>query len=220
MNSEPPTCSPQRVLSDRETTAWIRAANTEPLGEFYEQIIRAIYTGILQPGDLAIDCGAHRGLHTIPMSDLVGPSGRVLAIEAIAELAERLALRAKGNGHTNVEVVPEAIGSREGRATFSLVKDNPGYSGLRLRDDLPSGLETNVATIEVTVTTLDGLLVVFDLFGRPLLPEHWRFSIPWYCIAAARGSDDERFVRSDLQELIRTAHGKWRRERFNARHRP
>jgi FkbM family methyltransferase len=280
MNSKPSTCSPQCVPSDRETTAWIRTASTKPPGEFYEQIIRAIYTAILQPGDLAIDCGAHHGLHTIPMSDLVGSSGRVLAIEAIPELAERLALRAKGNGHTNIEVVPEAIGSREGRATFSLVKDEPGYSGLRLRDDLPSGLETSVATIEVTVTTLDGLLansrhrvrlvkmdleggeyhalqgaasmlkdhrplvilehggehaakwygytrddwfalferadlVVFDLFGRPLLPEHWRFNIPWYCIAAARGSDDEKFVRSDLRELIRTAHGKWRRERFN-----
>jgi hypothetical protein len=56
-------------------------------------------------------------------------------------------------------------------------------------------------------------LVVFDLFGRPLLPEHWNFILP-YGIAAARGSDDERFVRSDLQELIRTTHGKWKRERF------
>jgi hypothetical protein len=62
------------VPSDRETTAWIRAANTKPLGEFYEQIIRAIYTAILQPGDLAIDCGANHGVHTIPMSDLVGSS--------------------------------------------------------------------------------------------------------------------------------------------------
>jgi len=74
MNSRPPACSPQCVPSDRETTAWIRAANTKPLGEFYEQIIRAIYTAILQPGDLAIDCGANHGVHTIPMSDLVGSS--------------------------------------------------------------------------------------------------------------------------------------------------
>src|SRR5262245_58209822 len=158
MNSRPPACSPQCVPSDRETTAWMRAANTKPLGEFYEQIIRAIYTAILQPGDLAIDCGASHGLHTIPMSDLVGSSGQVLAIEAIPELAEGLALREKRNGDTNIEVGPEAIGSREGRATFSLVKGAPGYSGLRLRDDLPSGLKTSIATIEVTVTTLDGLL--------------------------------------------------------------
>src|SRR5262249_47087433 len=54
MNSRPPACSPQCVSSDRERTAWIRAANTKPLGEFYEQIIRAIYTAILQPGDLAL----------------------------------------------------------------------------------------------------------------------------------------------------------------------
>src|SRR5262249_25822552 len=76
----------------------------------------------------------------------------------IPELAEGLALRAKDNGHTNIEVVAEAIGSREGRATFSLVKGALAYSGLRLRDDLPSGLETSVAAIEVTVTTLDSLL--------------------------------------------------------------
>jgi FkbM family methyltransferase len=264
--------------SDQERTTWLQAAHTPPIGAFFEQNLRAIYTAILQPGDLAIDCGAHRGVHTLPMSELVGPSGRVFAIEAIPELAESLALHAKRKGYTNVEVIPKAIGSREGRAPFSLVKNQLGYSGLRLRDDLP--FDTKVVTVEVPVTTLDGLfgnvrhrvrfikmdleggeyhalqgaasllkdhrplvvfengresaarlygytrddwfallervdLVVFDLFGRTFVPEHWRLpNVPWYFIGATRGSDDERFVRFNLQELIRSEHGKWRRGWF------
>ena len=58
-------------------------------------------------------------------------------------------------------------------------------------------------------------LVVFDLFGRTFVPEHWRLpNVPWYFIGATRGSDDERFVRFNLQELIRSEHGKWRRGWF------
>jgi FkbM family methyltransferase len=92
------------------------------------------------------------------MSDLVGPSGRVLAIEAIPELAERLAVRVRDSGQKNVEVVPKAISCREGRSAFCFVKGDPAYSGLQQRLDLPSGLETSVTTIEVPVTTLDHLL--------------------------------------------------------------
>jgi protein-L-isoaspartate O-methyltransferase len=103
------------LKSDQERAAWLQAADTPLLeGDFFEQIIRAIYTAILQPGDLAVDCGASVGLHTTPMSNLVGPSGRVLAIEAIPEMAENLVLRTRGVSYANVEVVPKAIGSREG----------------------------------------------------------------------------------------------------------
>jgi hypothetical protein len=103
------------MIFESETRAWLTAAYARPGGggHFFEQIIRAIYSAILKPGDLAIDCGAHKGLHAMPMSDLVGPSGRVLAIAAIPELADALALRARTDGPTNVEVVGKGIGSRE-----------------------------------------------------------------------------------------------------------
>jgi FkbM family methyltransferase len=270
--------------SDRETRAWLAAARSwQGAGvDFLEQIISAIYSATLKPGDLAIDCGASAGLHTMPMSDLVGPSGRVVAIEAVPELAEDLALRVRTSGHTNVEVVGKAIGSREGEASFVVVKGDTSWSGLRQRHDLPPGAASTVVRIEVRVTTLDRLLVdsrqrirfikmdleggeyhalqgatslltnhrplivfencgepgaklydytredwfavferadlvVFDLFGTPLTFKHWAFHEPWYAIAAARGSDDERFVRSDLPGIIRTAYKSWRRERFRGR---
>ena len=269
------------MKSDRETAAWLDAAYVAPAGDFLEKIIRAVYSAIVRPGDLAIDCGAHKGLHTIPLSDIVGPSGRVLAVEALPDLAELLALHARSSGYTNIEVVPQAIGSREGKSTFFFVQGAPGFSGLQQRD-LPPGAETTVLKIEVPVTTLDNLcatsgkhvrfvkmdleggeyhalqgaasllrdhhplvifedggepaaklygytrddwfalfkradLVVFDLFGTPFTLAHWDCYRPWYAIAAARGSEDERFVRSDLRDLIRAAHRKLRWDLLNKR---
>jgi FkbM family methyltransferase len=82
----------------------------------------------------------------------------VVAIEAIPELAERLAKLARGNGHLNVEVIGNAIGAIEGRASFFHVTDGSGYSGLQQRSDLPTGLEDGVVTIDVQVDKLDDIL--------------------------------------------------------------
>jgi len=44
---------------------------------------------------------------------------------------------------------------------------------------------------------------VFTLWGRPYRPEDWgRRDIPWYFIAAARGSEDEAFVSRKLPRLL------------------
>ena len=75
---------------DAERQAWMQDTHTGWLGDFFEEIINAIYSAILKPGDLAVDCGAHSGLHTFPMSKLVGLSGRVVAVEAIPDVAAGL----------------------------------------------------------------------------------------------------------------------------------
>jgi FkbM family methyltransferase len=124
---------------------------------FFEEIIRGIYTAILRPGDIAIDCGASWGIHTVPMSAAVGPTGRVIAIEAIPEMAERLLQHARGNGHLNVELIGTAIGACEGRAPFFHVTGDSAYSGLQQRD-LPAGLETGVVSIDVPMAKLDDIL--------------------------------------------------------------
>src|SRR6516225_2425772 len=110
------------ALYDAERQAWMQDTHTGWLGDFFEEIINAIYSAILKPGDLAVDCGANRGRHTFPMSQLVGPSGRVVAVEAIPDLAAGLAQR----GFPNVDVKATAIGAATGRASFSLVRDGIG----------------------------------------------------------------------------------------------
>jgi len=257
------------ALYEAERQAWMQAAHIGQLGDFFEDIINAIYSAILKPGDLAVDCGANCGLHTFPMSELVGPSGRVVAVEAIPDLAAGLAQR----GFPNIDVKATAIGAAAGRASFSVVRDGIAYSGLQQRRDLPGDLAGSVDVIDVPVATLDSLLAdrrqcvrfvkmdleggefhalqgatsilrdrplvifengresaanlygytskdwfslfdtadfaVFDLFGRPFYRNDWHAGgMPWYFIAAARGSADKRFVQRRAPGLVRKLYWK------------
>ena len=60
----------------------------------YEAIIEEVYEGVLRPGDVAIDIGAHCGRHTIPLAKRVGAAGKVIAVEPLpmcrTELRRRL----------------------------------------------------------------------------------------------------------------------------------
>ncbi len=64
----------------------------------WERRTQASYRRHLQRGDIALDVGANLGGHAIPMAKLVGPSGRVIAIEptdsAFRKLCRNLALNA------------------------------------------------------------------------------------------------------------------------------
>lgn len=65
------------------------------LGAFEPRVLRA-YTPLIRPGATVLDIGANIGAHTLHFSRLVGPAGRVFAIEptdyAIAKLRRNLAL--------------------------------------------------------------------------------------------------------------------------------
>jgi FkbM family methyltransferase len=50
------------------------------LGSFEPGTVRA-YKRLVRPGDTVIDIGANIGAHTLPLAQLVGPSGRVVAFE-------------------------------------------------------------------------------------------------------------------------------------------
>ena len=48
---------------------------------FYEPDLLYAFLHFIRPGDVCIDAGANIGYHTIFMSQLVGPTGLVLAFE-------------------------------------------------------------------------------------------------------------------------------------------
>jgi len=52
----------------------------------YEPHITAIFRSLVKEGDSVIDLGANIGYHTIELSRLVGPTGRVLALEPLKEV--------------------------------------------------------------------------------------------------------------------------------------
>ncbi len=59
----------------------------------------------LKPGQVVCDLGCGNGFYTLPMAELVGPKGKVLAVDIQQEMLHLLAERAKGEELANVETI-------------------------------------------------------------------------------------------------------------------
>jgi ubiquinone/menaquinone biosynthesis C-methylase UbiE len=55
---------------------------------------RRILAGLTAPGETAIDLGCGPGFFTLPLAEMVGPGGRVVAVDLQPAMLERLRLRA------------------------------------------------------------------------------------------------------------------------------
>lgn len=76
--------------------------------------------GCATRGGTVIDVGANIGFHTLESALLVGPSGRVIAIEAAPPHADALRRSLELNAMRNVVVVEAAVGERTGEALLAL----------------------------------------------------------------------------------------------------
>ena len=103
---------PQRILGGplrghRIVTSWhdypaaILGRTERPLLDWFAQTV--------QPGETWIDVGAHYGYTAIALSQLVGPSGRVLAFEPMLSTAGYLAQTRLLNGFCQLVVLPLAL---------------------------------------------------------------------------------------------------------------
>ena len=59
------------------------------MGAFEKRTVAA-YSRLVRPGMTVIDIGANIGAHTLPLAKLVGPTGRVIAVEPTIWAVERL----------------------------------------------------------------------------------------------------------------------------------
>lgn len=98
----------------------------------YEGILARQYSRFLHPGDVVFDVGAHEGVHTYLFADRVGPSGRVIAFEALPHLADRLREKfAAQQAFVTIHAV--ALSNARGPADFVFAQGLPGESGLKPR---------------------------------------------------------------------------------------
>ncbi|MGH2740560.1 MAG: FkbM family methyltransferase, partial [Actinomycetota bacterium] len=104
----------------------------------------------LAPGMVALDLGAHVGYHTILMSRLVGPEGRVIALEPEPVNLAQLKANLEAAGVANVDVHPVAALAESGSITLHLSDDNSGDHSISYR--------AGARTIEVPGVALDDLL--------------------------------------------------------------
>lgn len=66
---------------------------------------------LVKPGDVVIDIGGNLGYFTCIFSKLVGPQGKVLAVEPVALYRQVLEKNIAGSG--NVTILPYALGEQE-----------------------------------------------------------------------------------------------------------
>jgi len=74
----------------------------------------------LSPGDAAIDVGANVGHYTARMSELVGPTGRIIALEPVAETFAVLAANAQHFRFSNVTLLNLAASDESTCCRFSI----------------------------------------------------------------------------------------------------
>ncbi|MCF3119313.1 FkbM family methyltransferase [Streptomyces arenae] len=76
--------------------------------------------GRLGAGDVFVDVGANIGVFAVLGSRLVGPTGRVVAVEASPDFHRRLVRHAELNGCANIRAVDAAVSDRRETLTFVL----------------------------------------------------------------------------------------------------
>lgn len=108
----------------------------------------------LNPGDVGVDVGAHKGAYTYWMSRAVGERGRVFAFEPQPGLAAALQLRAASPRHSNVVVENLGLSSAAGTLTLNVPGEGSSPGATFEADGAGGG-----RSYPVPVTTLD------DYFG-------------------------------------------------------
>ena len=73
----------------------------------------------LAPGGVFIDVGAHIGVYSLIAAQVVGPTGRVFAIEPQSACLTPLHTNASANGLTNIVLIPAAASDHDGATQFT-----------------------------------------------------------------------------------------------------
>jgi FkbM family methyltransferase len=89
----------------------------------------------LGPGMVALDLGAHVGYRTVLMADVVGPAGRVIAIEAAPSNFMLLTANLRRRGLRNVLALNIAAGDQEQEMSLAISPNNTGDNRLAPADD-------------------------------------------------------------------------------------
>lgn len=126
----------------------------------YEPHVQRLFCSLVEPGMTVCDIGANFGQHTIVLSKLVGPTGKVFAIEASPINTEYVRRTVAANECDNVEVIQCGVWSHKTELTFSHVENAEATSFCSNKDNIRK-IESNPACKYQTiqVSTLDDLIV-------------------------------------------------------------
>jgi FkbM family methyltransferase len=125
------------------------------LDGYWESWLTRFMARTVRPGSLVVDVGANFGYYSLLLADLVGPNGRVHAIEPNPEAADLLRRSILLNGFANRTTISEvAAGAADGEAALFIPAGEPKNATLVAEGAAhPGG-----AVRTVPVRTLDSLV--------------------------------------------------------------
>lgn len=130
---------------------WIERFRFEILMRWLEVESVQRVSQVIKPGMTVVDIGAHIGYYTRLLSELVGPSGRVLAFEPNPENFAVLQQNMLPRRYRNVELFNYAVGEKESVLPLYVSPGNSNHS-------LIEGYTKAESVIEVRCVELDSFL--------------------------------------------------------------
>ena len=112
----------------------------------YEPDVSATLRQLLPRGATFVDIGANIGWFSLLAASLVGPTGRVIAIEPNPRNVALLRQSAKDNGFDNIDVVAVALGERPGAAAL----ETDGSNGRLIPVDGPPAQAVEASFVVAT----------------------------------------------------------------------
>ena len=124
-------------------------------GQYSEDEV-ILFKGLCEKGDIVVEVGANFGAHTLPLSKMVGESGKVFAFEPQRIIFQSLCANISLNSLSNVFCFQKAVSSKKSKLFIPLTnyKVEGNFGGISMKK---SGSE------EVEVVKLDNFLELDSL---------------------------------------------------------
>ncbi len=117
---------------------------------------RIVFLNAVRKGDTVFDVGANRGIHTVLLSNLAGPTGAVHAFEPVpptfAKLIENVSSKKRFD---NIKLVNSAVGDSIGTITINMPDGDDGQASMAKHDAGSWKDASKISTFSCAVTTLD-----------------------------------------------------------------
>jgi FkbM family methyltransferase len=141
----------------------------------HEPLATKLLKEALKPGMNAIDVGGNIGYYAMMEARLVGPTGKVVAIEPMPDNSEQLCFNVAKNGYDNIDIHKMAIGDHDGTAVMYITARSNWHS-------LHPPAEAK-SEMKVRVSSLDSLVLPYNLPSVDLI----RMDLEGYEIVVIEG---------------------------------